>query len=137
MQPDDLVEAFDYLDSWEERYRLLIELGRELPAFPDSARCEANRVEGCTSQVWLLAGQSSDEPPRLTLQADSDAFIVKGLIAIILAAYSGRTGDEIRSVDIQGLFERLGLGQHLSPNRRNGFFAMVERIHSLADQATT
>lgn len=136
MELDDLVEAFEFLDSWEERYRLLIELGRDLPEFPDSARCEANRVEGCTSQVWLLSEQSAGNPPRLTFRADSDAFIVKGLIAIILAAYSGRTAAEIGTVDIRSLFEKLGLEQHLSPNRRNGFFAMVERIRELADQAT-
>jgi cysteine desulfuration protein SufE len=132
MQLDDLVENFEFLDNWEERYRLLIDLGRQLPELPPEAQVEDNRVEGCTSNVWLIHEVEPGNPPRLVFRADSDAFIVKGLIAIILMAYSGRTPEEIQATDIAGLFEKLGLEQQLTPNRRNGFFAMVERIREIA-----
>lgn len=132
MQIDELIENFEFLDNWEDRYRLLIDMGRQLPELPDEARIEDNRVEGCTSNVWLIHDLEPGNPPRLHFRADSDAFIVKGLIAIILMAYSGRTPDEIRETDIAGLFGQLGLERQLTPSRRNGFFAMVERIHELA-----
>ncbi len=135
MQLDEVVESFEFLDNWEDRYRLLIDLGRELPEFPDEARTEDFRVEGCVSNVWLVHDVESGSPPRLTFRADSDAFIVKGLIALILMAYSGRTPAEIRETDIEGLFRKLGLEQQLTPNRRNGFFSMVERIRQIAEQA--
>ncbi|MCP1673651.1 cysteine desulfuration protein SufE [Natronocella acetinitrilica] len=134
MTIDDLVESFEFLDNWEDRYRLLIDMGRELPEFPEEARIEENRVEGCTSNVWLVHDTEDGAAPRIRFQADSDAFIVKGLIAVILMAYSGRTPEEIRQTDIEALFTKLGLEQQLTPNRRNGFFAMVERIHEIADR---
>lgn len=134
MTVDDLIESFEFLDNWEDRYRLLIDMGRELPDFPEDARTEDNRVEGCTSNVWLIHELEPGSSQRLHFRADSDAFIVKGLIAIILLAYSGRTAEEIRQTDIEALFTRLGLEQQLTPNRRNGFFAMVERIHEIAEQ---
>lgn len=134
MTVDDLEESFEFLDNWEDRYRLLIDMGRELPEFPEDARTEDNRVEGCTSNVWLIHDLEPGSPARIRFRADSDAFIVKGLIAIILLAYSGRTAEEIRQTDIEALFTRLGLEQQLTPNRRNGFFAMVERIHEIAEQ---
>ena len=132
MRLEELVENFEFLDNWEERYRLLIDLGRQLPPLPAEAQIEANRVEGCTSNVWLIHSVRAGDPPRLEFSADSDAFIVKGLIAIILMAYSGRTPDEIQATDIEALFTQLGLEQQLTPNRRNGFFAMVERIREIA-----
>lgn len=134
MELQDLVDTFEFLDDWEDRYRLLIDMGRELPEFPDEARTEDNRVDGCTSNVWLITDVEDGEPPRLHFRADSDAFIVKGLVAILLKAYSGRTPREIHDTDIEGLFNRLGLGKQLTPNRRDGFFAMVKRIHSLANE---
>lgn len=134
MRIDELIENFEFLDNWEERYRLLIDMGRQLPEIPDEARIEDNRVEGCTSNVWLIHEVETAKPPRLHFKADSDAFIVKGLIAIILMAYSGRTPEEIRQTDIEALFTQLGLEQQLTPNRRNGFFAMVERIQYLAER---
>ncbi len=132
MRLEELVENFEFLDNWEERYRLLIDLGRQLPPLPAEAQIEANRVEGCTSNVWLIHSVKAGDPPRLEFSADSDAFIVKGLIAIILMAYSDRTPDEIQATDIEALFTQLGLEQQLTPNRRNGFFAMVERIREIA-----
>lgn len=134
MELPDLVDTFEFLDDWEDRYRLLIDMGRELPEFPDDARTEYNRVDGCTSNVWLITEVEDGNPPRLHFRADSDAFIVKGLVAILLKAYSGRTPQEIRDTDIEGLFNRLGLSKQLTPNRRDGFFAMVKRIHGLAEQ---
>lgn len=130
-----LVDTFEMLDDWEDRYRLLIDLGRKLPEFPDQARTEENRVDGCTSNVWLLTHVTEGDPARIEFEADSDAFIVKGLVAILLKAYSGKTADEILEIDIESLFNQLGLAQQLTPNRRDGFVAMVKRMRAEA-QAT-
>ncbi|MFO7859310.1 MAG: SufE family protein [Ectothiorhodospiraceae bacterium] len=132
MELQELVDTFEFLDDWEERYRFLIDMGRQLPEFPEEARTESNRVDGCTSNVWLVTEVEGGEPPHLHFRADSDAFIVKGLVAILLKAYSGRTPGEILDTDLADLFDRLGLSKQLTPNRRDGFFAMVRRIHQLA-----
>lgn len=125
-----LLDDFAFLTEWEDRYRHLIELGRALPPLTEAERNPANKVEGCMSQVWFVADAQTDG--RYVFRADSDAHIVKGLIAILLLAYSGKNAAEIASVDIEGIFKQLGLEQHLSPNRRNGFFSMVGRIKALA-----
>lgn len=125
----DLLDDFALIDDWEERYRYVIELGRALPGLPDSAKTEDNRVRGCASQVWLetrVAREAGE--PVLTFEADSDAHIVRGLIAILLSLYSGRTAREILDVDALGAFEKLGLTEHLTPQRSNGVRSMVERI---------
>lgn len=127
-----IADTFEMLDDWEDRYSLLIDLGRKLPEFPEAARTEENRVEGCTSNVWLLTRVTDDQPPRIEFQADSDAFIVKGLVAILLKAYSGKTAEEILDMDIESLFNELGLAQQLTPNRRDGFVAMVKRMRAEA-----
>ncbi len=132
MQLDELVEAFELLPDWEERYRILIDLGRKLPEFPDAERTEENRVQGCTSKVWLIAEKNGEV---LDFRADSDSFIVKGLLAILLKAYSGQRPEDIQRTDIEDLFQRLGLEQNLSPNRRSGFYATVERIKAIAARA--
>ncbi|MBI1387020.1 MAG: cysteine desulfuration protein SufE [bacterium] len=129
---DHLYETFEILDDWEERYRVIIDLGRHLPPMDEALKTEETKVRGCLSQVWMVTRVSDDDPVRYEIIADSDAHIVKGLIAILLMAYSGKTLDEIRSVDIDAVFEKLGLDQHLSPNRRNGFYSMVERIRTLS-----
>lgn len=132
---DELIETFDLLGDWEERYRHLIELGRRLPPMPESEHTEANKVRGCMSQVWL-AGELSDEtPPRLQLRGDSDAHIVKGLIALILLLTNGHTPQQVLATDVRDAFTKLGLESHLSMNRRNGFYAMVERIQQMARDA--
>ncbi len=136
MDLQELLETFELVDQWDERYRILIDLGRSLPEFPAEARTEDNRVEGCTSNVWLIHETTDDEPPRHMFRADSDAFIVKGLIAIVLMAYSGRTQEEISTTNIREIFSQLGLEQNLSPNRRDGFYAMVGRIHELSGAQT-
>ncbi len=127
---DLLAEDFDVLDDWEERYRYVIELGRELAPLPDDERTEANKVRGCASQVWLSVHRSDDG--RLVFLGDSDAHIVKGLVAVMLRLYSGRRPEEIAVFDARKAVERLGLSGALSTQRANGLSAMVERIQAEA-----
>jgi cysteine desulfuration protein SufE len=133
---DDIRADFALLDEWEDRYRYLIELGRRLAPLDETDRIDANKVRGCASQVWLkthvVPGNGST---RLCLTGDSDAHIVKGLIAVLLALYDGRTSDEILALDAHGLFAELGLAAHLTPQRSNGFAAMVARIRADATAA--
>jgi cysteine desulfuration protein SufE len=134
---DDIVDNFSLLDEWDDRYRYVIELGRGLTPLPESDRTEANKVQGCASQVWLSTtvlpdGQSG---PALTFSGDSDAHIVRGLIAILLAMFSGKRAREILAADAIALFEQLGLREHLTPQRSNGFRSMVERIRADARAA--
>lgn len=129
---DELIERFSLFDDWEERYAYLIELGRKLEPLAPDEMTEDTRVRGCVSQVWMVHDTEAGEPPRITLRADSDAFIVKGLVAILLSLYSGRTPEQMAAVDIERVFAEIGLDSHLTPNRRNGFFSMVERIRGLA-----
>jgi cysteine desulfuration protein SufE len=135
MQLDELAETFEMLGDWEERYRYLIELGRKLPPLPEAEHSEANKVRGCMSQVWLTARTEAGPPLRLSFQGDSDAHIVKGLIAVLLMLYSDRTPRQILDTDVGEAFAKLGLDNHLTMNRRNGFYSMVERIKSMAAQA--
>lgn len=134
---EELAETFEMLGDWEERYRHLIELGRKLAPLSEAEHGEANKVRGCMSQVWLVGEQDRDAPPRLRFRGDSDAHIVKGLIAVLLALYSDRTPREILDTDIGEAFTKLGLENHLSMNRRNGFYAMIERIRQMATAAET
>ncbi len=126
---DELIENFSLFDDWEERYRYLIDLGRALPHMDDSIKTDESLVRGCTSRVWLVPEIKDNV---LSFQADSDAHIVRGLVAILRAAYHECSLSDIRAVDIEGSFQKIGLDQHLSANRRSGFFAMVERIKSFA-----
>ena len=128
---DDLAENFALLDDWEERYRYLIELGQGLDPMDDALKTAETLVQGCTSQVWMVA-RRDPAAGRYHFTADSDAHIVRGLIAVLLAAYQDKTPEEIGKVAIEERFSEIGLDEHLSPNRRNGFFAMVERIRALA-----
>ena len=131
---DDLVEDFELFEDWEERYRYIVDLGKKLPPMPEEEKTEDNKVRGCMSQVWMTSQvDDSTEPSTLSFRADSDAFIVKGLIAILLELYSGRTPQEITELDATEALTRLGLESHLSPNRRNGFVAMVGRIKAEAE----
>lgn len=135
MTIDELVDTFESLGDWEAQCDFLIDLGLDLPDFPEEARTEQNRVHGCQSNVWLIANLKRNDPPTVEIMADSDSMIVKGLIAVLLAAYSGRTPREILDTDTKQLFSKLGLDRHLSPQRRNGLFGMVQRIRLLAEQA--
>ena len=138
MQIEQLIENFEMLGPWDERYRYIIDLGKKLPPMPDADKTEATKVRGCMSQVWLTAEADPGPPPRLQLQGDSDAFIVKGLIALLFMIVRDRTPQEIVDLDIGDVFSRLGLENQITANRRNGFYAMVERIKTLAtEQAAT
>ncbi len=125
----DLADSFSLFDDWEDRYRYLIDLGKRVPVMDNGLKTEETKVRGCTSQVWMVAGWQGG---KLVFEADSDAQIIRGLIYILSVAYQGRTAQEIDTLDINKAFEDLGLDRHLSPNRRNGFFAMVDRIKGLA-----
>jgi cysteine desulfuration protein SufE len=124
-----LEENFSLFDDWEEKYTYLIDMGKKIDGLDDVFKIPAYKIDGCTSNVWLVPKRESNG--AITFQVDSDAIIVRGLIAILLIAYNGKTIEEIRQTDIKGFFVRVGLESHLSPNRRNGFFSMVERISSL------
>lgn len=138
MSLETIRSDFSLLDDWEDRYRYVIELGRALPPFPDDQRTDANKVRGCASQVWLVTSAAADGDaggPRMTFHGDSDAHIVKGLIAVLMAAYDGKTAGEVLDVDAEGLLRELGLSENLTPQRSNGFRSMVERIRSDAGAA--
>ena len=126
---NEIIENFGFLEDWEDRYRYLIELGKDLPDLPESERTEDNRVKGCASQVWVVTAiDRSGLEPVLSFKGQSDAHIVKGLVALTLALYSDKTAREILSIDALDLFRRLGLAEHLTPQRSNGVRSMVERI---------
>ncbi|WP_407048006.1 SufE family protein [Methyloraptor flagellatus] len=125
---DDIIADFEVIDDWEERYRYVIELGRTLVPLPEAAHNDDNKVRGCASQVWLETHVDAGPPPRLSFRGDSDAHIVKGLVAIVIAIFSGRTAEEILALDPEALFASLGLREHLTPQRSNGVNSMVERI---------
>ena len=137
MTIDEILDNFAFLDEWDDRYRYIIELGRTLEPLPEEARVESNKVRGCASQVWLITHVAPDGAagPVLTFVGDSDAHIVRGLIAILLAIYSGKNARDILASDALALFDQLGLREHLTPQRSNGVRAMVERIRSDANAA--
>jgi cysteine desulfuration protein SufE len=126
---DDIAENFAVLDEWEDRYRYVIELGRTLPPLDASDRTDANKVLGCASQVWVGTRVTpSAEGPRLSFVGDSDAHIVRGLVAIVVAIYQGKTASEIISTDAMAKLASVGLDEHLTPQRSNGVASMIKRI---------
>jgi cysteine desulfuration protein SufE len=127
---DELADELELLGDWEQRYRHIIDLGRELAPLSDAEHSDAHKVRGCASQVWLIAER--DGADRLSFRGDSDAHIVRGLIAILLSLFNGRTGEEILGFDAHAAFDRLGLAGALSRQRSNGLFSMVERIRQEA-----
>ncbi len=137
MDIDEIIDNFALLDDWDDRYRYLIELGRGLQPLTERDRSDVNKVQGCASQVWLATSvrPNGGGGPVLAFVGDSDAHIVRGLIAILLAVYSGKPAREILDTDAVALFDRLGLREHLTPQRSNGFRSMVERIRSDARAA--
>ena len=136
---DEIVENFELFDDWEDRYRYVIELGREMAPLSEPYKTDSWKVEGCVSQVWLVPDVQRDAEGRdcLHFQGDSDAMIVRGLIAVLRALYGGRPVAEIPQIDAQAELARLGLEQHLSAQRSNGLKAMVRRLHDLARAAAT
>jgi len=132
----DIRSDFAVLDDWEDRYRYVIELGRALAPLPEAMRTDANKVRGCASQVWFATHiKPEGGAPRLKFEADSDAHIVRGLIAILLAIYDRHTADEILATDANPIFDELGLKEHLTPQRSNGLVSMVARIRADAAAA--
>jgi cysteine desulfuration protein SufE len=134
----DLKDNFSLVEDWEDRYRYVIELGRALPGLPDAAKTDANKVRGCASQVWLvtkLTPQADGRAPIMHIDGDSDAHIVRGLVAILLAIYQDRPADEIAAHDALQDFAELGLKDHLTPQRSNGLASMVARIRAEAKEA--
>ena len=134
---EQIVDNFSLLDEWDDRYRYVIELGRSLGPLPERERTETNKVQGCASQVWLATTvhPNGGGGPLLTFSGDSDAHIVRGLIAILFAIFSGKPAADILATDAIAVFERLGLREHLTPQRSNGFRSMVERIRADARAA--
>jgi cysteine desulfuration protein SufE len=125
----DIREAFSLFDDWEDRYRYLIDLAKYLPPMGDDVKTESNIVRGCTSRVWMVTDFRNG---MVRFVADSDAHIVKGLIGLLMAIYNEQPTDTLRTLPVEQVFEELGLAQNISPNRRNGFFAMVERLKAEA-----
>ncbi len=129
---EDVEETFALMDDWEDRYRYLIELGRKLPPLSEDEHVEQNKVRGCASQVWIVTKPHPEDAKRLVFIGDSDAHIVKGLIAVLLLIFSGKTRAEIAAIDARQILEQLGLAEHLSPMRTNGLFSMLQRIGDMA-----
>jgi len=136
MSIDEIIENFEFMDDWEDRYRYVIELGRELEPLDPDDYTDEHKVRGCVSQVWLVTEQEGDERPVLRFKGDSDAHIVRGLIAILIALYSGKRADEIANLDAGPVFDQLGLREHLTPQRSNGLASMVKRVREDAAAAT-
>ncbi len=132
---DELTENFELLGDWESRFAYLIDLGKELPPMDSSDQSEVNKVHGCQAQVWMKFVPETNG--QITIVADSDAFIVKGLIALLLMIYSGKQAGEILNTDGAAVLERLQLAAHLSPTRKNGLYAMVNRVRELAELEVT
>jgi cysteine desulfuration protein SufE len=128
----DILADFEYLEEWEDRYRYVIELGKALPDLPDADKTAENKVRGCASQVWLVTEPGDGPDPVLTLRGDSDAHIVRGLVAIVLAIYSGKRASEIARLDALETFKGIGMIEHLSAQRANGLRSMVNRIQAEA-----
>ncbi len=137
MTIDEILDNFALLDDWDDRYRYLIELGRTLAPLPAEDHVDSNKVQGCASQVWLTTAVTpgGEQGPVLTFRGDSDAHIVRGLIAVLFAIYSSKPARDIVDTDALAFFERLGLREHLTPQRSNGFRAMVDRIRLRAREA--
>ena len=134
-QIDELIENFEFLGDWEERFSYLIELGKNLPTIEPEEKIEANRIYGCQATVHLSMVSNSSKPPVFAIRADADAFIVKGLISILLLLYNNKTAEEIIKTNALEVFRKLGLDKHLTMTRRNGLSSMVERVNTLAKKS--
>ena len=129
---EELLEDFEFLDSWEDRYRYIIELGDELEDLDAELRVEENRVQGCVSNVWLIASFDASSPPQISFRADSDSQLVRGLVSILIMLCNNQPAPTVLALDVEDLFTRLELRNHLSRSRSNGLFSMVKRIRVLA-----
>jgi len=129
---NEMIDDFGFLEDWEDRMRYVIELGKALPDLPDSEKTADNKVQGCASQVWLSVSAGDGTDPEMHFRGDSDAFIVRGLVAIVLAAYSGKKASDVVAFDALDLFKQLGLLEHLTAQRANGLRSMIQRIREEA-----
>ncbi|MDR7026787.1 SufE family protein [Rhizobium rosettiformans] len=129
---NEMIDDFGFLDDWEDRMRYVIELGKALPDLPDAEKSAENKVQGCASQVWLSVTSGDGPDPVMAFRGDSDAFIVRGLVAIVLEAYSGKRASEVVAFDALDLFKQLGLLEHLTAQRANGLRSMIQRIREEA-----
>ena len=134
MNLDEIVDIFDILGDWEQRYQYLVELGEKLPPMPEELKTEDNKVKGCMSQVWVSAYRDEKDPKRIHFHGDCDTSIIKGVLALLIQLLDGRTAEEIQQLDVDEFFTRLKLDEHLSPNRHFGIYALVELMKQ---QATT
>jgi len=130
-----IIDDFEFLDDWEDRYKYLIELGNRLKPFPESERLAGNKVQGCVSQVWVTSSRGAGDDPVLTFVGDSDAHIVRGLISVALAIFSGNKASQIVETDESKVFDRIGLSEHITPQRSNGLRSLVARIKADARSA--
>lgn len=129
MSIDEIIDNFSYLDDWEDRYKYVIELGKELEPMPEVLQVDANKVRGCSSQVWLSTHISNEgSEPRLHFLGNSDAHIVRGLVSITLAIFNDKTASEIVNIDIESIFQKIQLREHISAQRSNGLNSMLQRI---------
>lgn len=132
MSIETLIDDFSYLDDWEDRYKYLIELGSKLPRFSDEQKNEKWKVPGCQSQVWLIPHFDGG---KISFEGDSDAIIVRGIIAVVLEIFKDKTAQEILDIDVEEIFDKMGLREHITPNRRSGMLSMVDKIKHYAKQA--
>jgi len=128
---DEIIDRFDFFDDWADKYRYIIDLGRKLPGLTEEHKTEANRVEGCVSNVWLIEAPSEDASV-LNFEADSDAHITRGLVALLMMMFSGKSRETILATEVKPVFESIGLDGHLSPSRSNGLYSMVRDIKTMA-----
>ena len=129
---DEIVDIFELLEDWDQRYQYLIELGERLPPMPEELKTEDNKVKGCMSQVWISAYRDPDDPTRTRFHGDCDTSVIKGVLALLIQLIGGGTRKEIEALDVDELFSRLSLDEHLSPNRHLGVYAIVELMKTQA-----
>ncbi|MCB1786140.1 MAG: SufE family protein [Gammaproteobacteria bacterium] len=132
LTPEEVIENFEFLDDWDARYTYLVELGEALPPLDERYRTEQNRVQGCMSKVWVCALRDPDDPDRLRYVGDCDTAVIKGVLALLIELVSGHTPQEIEAMDLDQLFDRLKLADHLSPNRHFGIYSIVELMKAQA-----
>ncbi len=138
MSIDRVITAFEMMPSWQERYRLIIDMGRKLPQLPPEQQADENLLDGCMSNVWMTAElDDAGDTPVMRYQADSDSQIVKGLIALVFEVFNNRPPEEVVSADVESVFQQLELEQHISSGRRNGLSSMVRRVRELAQSELT
>lgn len=135
LTPEEVIENFEFLEDWEARYAYLVELGEALPPMDDALRTEANRVQGCMSQVWVCPVADASDPTRLNYVGECDTAIIKGVLALLIELMSGHTPNEIEALDLDHLFDELKLAEHLSPNRHFGIYSIVELMKAQAKGA--